>query len=123
MTFEEMKSFLITEFGNRPSISKSIEVRAEFAKIEKLENDPSFKPWFLLADFETLSTVAGQPYVDLPTNFLSEYEYGFLYDAYGMEITKDTYDILVARYIQDDGTLQSGSPTKYAIVNRRMYLF
>lgn len=125
MTLEELTAFVASEIGNRPiaQVQTLIESRAEYAKVEELENDPQFSPWFLLDETQTLTTVANQNYVALPTDFLREYEDGFLYDENLNLLTKDTYDILVERNKQDDGSLDTGIPTKYAIKGARVYLF
>lgn len=124
MTLDELKGNLIVELGNRPNMDKLIESRAQYIIDFILEGDASFIPWFLLVTDEAFAVTADTQTYDLPAGFISEYEFGFLYNIEGFEVKKETYEIAKERNRQDDeGTQRSGAPTRYAIRNRSISFF
>jgi hypothetical protein len=88
----------------------------------KLELSPT-KPWFLLSDEETLATVASTRTVDLPADFLEEWEEGTItytdLDGNLTELKKDLYDVLLHNYKEEP----AGPPEAYAIVGTKLAIF
>jgi len=131
MTYLEVVNTIMVRLGNRPVLKPRIETELKYAKEFVMEKDPGLKPWFLLTDaLQTVAMVTDQPFVNLPTNFLAEYEDGFAWLTDEVtEIHKDTYNIRVARERSsgadgETGTIPGGAfPTHYSIVGKRMYLF
>jgi hypothetical protein len=83
-----------------------------------------FYPWFLLSEFVTSYTTAGERRMALPSDFLAEWEDGTLWiydesssDDKWIELWKDDYDALLARYPGE------GKPVAYAQDNGYFYLF
>lgn len=122
MNLEELKSMTMVELGNRPNLGKKTEAAAEFVKATRMEQDPAFHPWFLIAS-ETFSITAGAQDYALPSAFISEYEYGFLLNATKDELVKETYDVATARNKLPDNSQRSGAPSKYVVRNRTLSLF
>ena len=84
---------------------------------ETLLEGAAFLPWFLLSENLTESTIAGEERVQVPNNFLREYEGGALwvYDTAGvkwLELKKDSYD-----YILNEFPTETEIPQKYALDN------
>lgn len=131
MTYNQIINFIMKRLGNRTQLKSMIEDELQYQKDYVLERDPQLRPWFLLNDtFTQVPTVVDQNYVDLPTDFNSEYEEGFLYLSDGVtEVFKETFDIRTARSKEADDTTELAqiptgeNPQWYSIVGSRMYLF
>lgn len=122
-----IKSKILTairqRLGNRTDsgIDTLIDSELDFAQYE-LERGP-YQPWFLLSEDSTASTTALEPRLQLPSDFLAEYEEGALYyrdsDSIDNEMVKDDLDNLKNTYKEE----AAGEPERYAIVGDYYYLF
>lgn len=131
MTYIEVINFIMKRLGGRVQLKSLIETEMQFVKDYVMENDPQIKPWFLLHNaFQTVTTVADQNYVDLPTDFKAVYEDGFMYLSDGVtEVFKESFDIRTAKSRRADeatelSTIPVGeNPTAYSLDGTRLHLF
>lgn len=100
--------------------------KSELALIQTRLEGGAFMPWFLLSgEITTLSTQANVRTVDLPANFLREYEdfptYRYVTGAAQpyVRMNKDEFDILESKYGEDS----PGTPLEYALVGSQFHLF
>lgn len=114
MTRDEVVSLIAGRFGYRTDLDSKIVAELKLAQTE-LEMRPEL-PWFLLSEMSTTTQVsAAEERVLLPTDYLRDYEYGFLwrYDSTAsdpwVELAKDDYGSLKAAHTE------AGAPTKYSI--------
>jgi len=117
----EAINLISSRLGQRSGLDNQIKTEMLLAQTE-LERSP-WLPWFLLAEDTNLTTVAEQRTVDVPSDFLMEYEDIPIYltdtDGEEYQLTKDDYDALASdTYIED-----SGRPTHYDLVGAKWYFF
>ena len=109
--------------GYRTNLDATIESNMRLQQT-KLELMPT-KPWFLLSEISYKVTVAEEPRVPLPLNFLDEYEEGCLWympddtTKPDVPLTKDGYDVLVKNYLEE----VPGPPEAYALTGNYFRLF
>jgi len=113
-----LAGFMSTEFDN---LLNSLEQGVQLA------GGGTFYPWFLLSQAETAYTVAGESRIQLPPNFIDEYEDGALWvrattaDEW-TELVKEELDDLEKKY----GSVASTAwdmPVAYAITSQEWRLF
>jgi hypothetical protein len=127
---DQAKAIIAGRMGNREDLLENIEDELQNAITNILERDSSLRPWYLLteAPVTTVSTVANQGYVALPTDFLAEYEWGFvrLTDAQGTKrfLKKADYEYNAHfKGTDSEGIAITGAPTHYTLLKGRMQLF
>lgn len=130
MDLERAKAIIAQRMGNRQDLLEQIENELQLAVEERLERDPGIRPWYLLTNTPStaVSTVANQAYVSVPSDFIAEYEYGFLriVNASGGKtfLSKADYKYLeINKGIDDDGNINTGLPTHYTVINDRIQLY
>jgi len=109
--------------GNRTNLDSAILTELQATQVT-LEEDHAIRPWFLLTEIASATTTASEERVQLPTDFIGEYEYGtlYVYDSSAedpwIELAKDDYDDLVAYH---KGA--TGQPQSYALTGNYFRLF
>ena len=129
MTFDEIVGILVSRLGRRPDMKAKIESEILYVQREVIEKEENFVPWLLIQDdLDPVSFSSGDEYVDMPSDFLAPYEFGFAYleNSAGVilpnPLKSRTYDQLLIRGVDESNTVVTGDPTHYALVGRRMYL-
>ena len=125
MTFNQLIGTLIVQFGNRLDLRERFCGELEFIKEFTLEDDPSFTPYFLLEDVENFAFTADVQTYALPTGFIKEYEYGFIFqDDDTTPLIKESKEFNQIFHVENDGTVSTGEkPTHYSIVGSKIYLY
>jgi hypothetical protein len=116
MTRTEVVTLLNYRLGNRTDLEDRILLEMAFVQDYILEGTGAFLPWFLETEMATSPIMAEEERVALPDDFLAEVEdqalWLYLEDSDEntmIELKKNDYDLLVAKY---PGT---GRPQQYAI--------
>lgn len=118
MTRDEAVSRIQRRLGFRGATFKTDDIIDEMIMAQEELEEELIKspPWFLLTEMAEAATTANEERIPLPTNFIAEYEHGFLYryDAAltdpWVELTKGFYGGLKAEHVT------AGEPVSYAIV-------
>lgn len=121
MTNAEMLSLMMGRLGSRTAPALRANVLKELnEKIKELEVGP-IKPWFM-EDLASGSTVAGQNYINLPTDFLQEVDEGRVrlqnLEGVWFPLGKGTMEQLEDEFLNDEAAFPQG----YALQGTRMYL-
>lgn len=109
--------------GNRTGMESDIIAEMQLAQTT-LESDATIRPWFLLTEIASTTATAGEERLQLPSNFLAEYEEGtlFVYDGTlddpWVELVKCPFDdnVKVAKGA-------SGKPESYSLTGDYFRLF
>jgi len=122
MTRDEVVALIALRLGNRTDQDTNIvnELKYVQTKMEEM----SELPWFMLSAWESIPTIASQDYVDLPSDFLLEWEQGTLQlldpdSGEYIPLTKDEYQFLHNKYRDED----AAQPKAYALVGATYALF
>lgn len=116
-------ALIARRLGNRTDLNSDIVTELGYSQTI-LEQDAAITPWFLTSERSTASTTADEERIELPSDFLREYEYGTLWvydsteDDPWIELAKDDYDDLVSYH---KGA--TGQPVSYALVGKYFRLF
>lgn len=127
MTRDQIVTLVLSRLGRSENNSYLVgRAREELALIQERLEGGAFMPWFLLSgEVTSLVTVADTRTVDLPSNFLREYEDFPLYrydstasDPY-IRLAKGEFDHLESYY---EGQ-SAGVPVAYALVGTQLHFF
>lgn len=114
MTRDEAVSMIQILLGFRSDQTDNIITCLKTAQT-LLESQP-IKPWFLLSELSSIITTADEPRIELPSDFLMEYEEnGLMYvpdnsDEEIVQLHKDMKDVLDNNY-----KLEKGAPEAYTL--------
>lgn len=121
MTRDEAVALVKQGLGFKTAMDSAI-ITTMKACQTNLELGPT-KPWFLLSEDATYTTVAGERRIPLPPDFLEEYEEGAIYyaptDGDEIPLTKDISEQLRSVY----ASTSSGTPEAYALVGNYFQLY
>lgn len=115
MTRDEAVVLIQQVLGFRTDLTTAIIINMKLAQTS-LESAP-VKPWFLLSEYSTISTVIGEARIGLPSDFLEEHEEGALLyrpDDTTLDdvvLIKESLDDLLDEFASSD----VGEPEKYAL--------
>lgn len=123
MTGQEALDLIALRFGNRTQQTFRNAALLELKLKQQALEEDVVKPWFLLEENSTTVTVAGEPRVAVPSNFLLEYEEGALYltdpvSGEPIQLDKDDKDFLVQTF-----GIASAQPEAYALSGQYFELF
>ncbi len=132
MTRDEGVALIKQQLAFRTTLDDAIVTQMKFAQTT-LEAMPT-KPWFLVSDWETLTTVVDTEDVALPTDFLLEVEEAHLYyrpsdwpTHSDRKLVKDDYDDLKAAFTsldeEQDTTETDFTPRAYALIGNNLAIF
>lgn len=121
-------SLIQQQLGFRSDLSSEIITNLQHAQV-MLEAGPT-KPWFLISEDSYIDTVADEPRLALPTDFLEEVDSAVLRYVPDdltdgeVDLRKDDYDILRKNYRDTTtGTTEAGTPEAYALQGSYFWLF
>lgn len=115
---------LIAQQCGNVNLTNEIISNMDFVQSILLEQDPDLALWFLLTEDATASTVAEEPRVPVPTDFLIEDDSQLLEvlnpdTSKYVEVVKGDVDELTREFAEE----VSGMPTRYALVGSYFRLF
>lgn len=109
--------------GNRPDMDAHILAEMQFVQATLLEGGATL-PWFLLTEVATATTIAAEERLPVPSDFLREdaelgglWRYDVTQDKPWIELKKDEYPVLKARYTT------TGKPSHYALAGEYFRFF
>lgn len=129
LTGAQFITMLQARLGQRTDIAAAtILLETQMVQQQKLEMD-TFYPWFLQYEDTSISTVADQEYVDLPTGFLGfddEDEWSGIayqdtnitYPDKWVQLVQDDFNVIRSEYAESD----TDKPVKFGLVGSRAYL-
>jgi hypothetical protein len=113
MNLGEFVALLSLRCGSRDDLETRIKSELLLVQTISLEQAGAFKPWFLQSDIENLATVAADPTVDFPTDYLGELEDSMLWyqgtDLAWHKLNKKSYDYILEKNID------AGPPQYFAV--------
>lgn len=118
MTISDLVAQLVLRCGNRKGHATMLEGEITSAIIELEEG--VFHPWFLLTTDNTLTTTADVETVALPSDFMAEYEDGFVWVT-GSGDAKRLTKVNISDIM--DSESYSGEPSYYAITGGAIHLY
>lgn len=122
MTRDEAVSMIQLQLGFRTDQTTNIITALKQA--QAFFENAATKPWFLLSEKTTILTTAAEERIQLPTDFLMEFEEdGLTYvpadtDESPIQLDKDDYDVLKAYWGNE-----TGEPENYCIMGSYFRIF
>lgn len=124
MRKSDLLTLLALRCGNRTDadIIQVLELELTLAQDTILEQNGRFKPWFMIGEKATTSTIPNEQRVELPADFLGEIEEGALYvlnpeSGKFNRLVRDDYDFLHDKFKDTNPTL----PTYYVLEDSKYY--
>lgn len=119
MTRDDVMTLLRLRLEGRTDLDDRIVAEMKFAQSVVMEANP-WLPWFLITEDNTLSTVAGVQSVDLPSDFLAEFEEGTVsltIEGKVIPLTKKDMSVALRQFPGQ------GTPQVYSVVGESVLFF